>query len=102
MEGLEQRAVSYTHLRALAALGKKIKESCPLVESRTQRRAWSTNGSVDVGTNPVSYTHLDVYKRQLPQLSHSISEGVGTLQLTVGTQDMADAYSCLLYTSRCV
>lgn len=59
---LRKIAFAYEHLdylpdnptmedRALAALGKKIKESCPLVESRTQRMAWSTNGSVDVGTN---------------------------------------------------
>lgn len=34
--------------------------------------------------------------RMLPQLSHIISEGVGTLQLTVGTQDVADAYSASL------
>lgn len=34
--------------------------------------------------------------RVLPQLSHIISEDVGTLQLTVGTQDMADAYSASL------
>lgn len=34
--------------------------------------------------------------RMLPQLSFIASEGVGTLQLTVGTQDVADAYSASL------
>lgn len=34
--------------------------------------------------------------RVLPQLSHVISEGVGTLQLTVGTQETADAFSASL------
>lgn len=34
--------------------------------------------------------------RVLPQLSYIASEGVGTLQLTVGTQDAADAYSASL------
>lgn len=59
---LRKIAFAYEHLdylpenptledRALAALGSKIKGACTLVESRTQRMAWSTNGSVDVGTN---------------------------------------------------
>ena len=34
--------------------------------------------------------------RVLPQLSHVISEGVGTLQLTVGTKEAADAFSASL------
>ena len=34
--------------------------------------------------------------RVLPQLSHVVSEGVGTLQLTVGTKEAADAFSASL------
>ncbi len=37
--------------RALAALGKMVKEGCAVVEKRATRMAWSTNGSVDVGVN---------------------------------------------------
>ena len=40
---------------------------------------------------PVSYTHLDVYKRQ-----------VGRLRLHVPPRPGAPAGRCLLYTSRCV
>lgn len=34
--------------------------------------------------------------RVFPQLSHVVSEGVGTLQLAVGTQEVADAYAATL------
>ena len=40
------------------------------------------------GLVPVSYTHLDVYKRQLPALSRA--------------SNMSPVSACLLYTSRCV
>ena len=57
---LRKIAFAYEHLdylpesptmedRALAALGKMVKEGCAVVEKRATRMAWSTNGSVDVG-----------------------------------------------------
>ena len=57
---------------------------------------------------PVSYTHLDVYKRQLQRwltaagitkkiTFHCTRHSFGSLHVEMGT-DMA----CLLYTSRCV
>lgn len=59
---LRKIAFAYEHLdylpesptmedRALAALGKMVKEGCAVVEKRATRMAWSTNGSVDVGVN---------------------------------------------------
>ena len=71
---------------------------------------------------PVSYTHLDVYKRQLPLMAerHQILPGIGDGGHTrVGDQNGglpcqqagADLFApfppvvlkiCLLYTSRCV
>ena len=77
--------------------------------------------TADCGTVPVSYTHLDVYKRQI-----FTSEASGYVHLhrwdwkkkkltdlTPGKYDIADItgvdkakklvyYTCLLYTSRCV
>lgn len=59
---LRKIAFAYEHLdylpesptmedRALAVLGKMVKEGCAVVEKRATRMAWSTNGSVDVGFN---------------------------------------------------
>ena len=59
---LRKIAFAYEHLdflpenptmeaRALAALGRMVKEGCAVVEKRATRMAWSTNGSVDVGVN---------------------------------------------------
>ena len=65
-------------------------------------------GRMDAAIDPVSYTHLDVYKRQVHgQLGRAI---VDTVRHTLG-QQVDDAVvqseqplpnSCLLYTSRCV
>ena len=73
--------------------------------------------------NPVSYTHLDVYKRQIPNLITSLrillvapflwlllQERYGAallLFVIAGISDALDGflakyYGCLLYTSRCV
>ena len=47
----------------------------------------------------VSYTHLDVYKRQIGQFSSAICKDAGYQM--IGTQ--IDLFcNCLLYTSRCV
>ena len=49
------------------------------------------------GPRPVSYTHLDVYKRQVTHLFETVEEGLIWTQIV---QKMAEI--CLLYTSRCV
>ena len=64
------------------------------------------------GIGPVSYTHLDVYKRQsqcLPSLSGSRNSGVAiwnvwslALRCISGARRVMDSWPCLLYTSRCV
>ena len=69
---------------------------------------------------PVSYTHLDVYKRQafgsvpgahfvetpVSQLAAGANEDFLTVLLLCACdkwqQSEADKYACLLYTSRCV
>ena len=66
-------------------------------------------GSINSNVAPVSYTHLDVYKRQAlygvnlrykkPLYAAMIGGGVGGLICGLfGVK----AYVCLLYTSRCV
>ena len=52
---------------------------------------------------PVSYTHLDVYKRQLlnPQSPMSARTASGSLH-AVAAMHSAVLRGCLLYTSRCV
>ena len=58
---------------------------------------------VSHGHAAVSYTHLDVYKRQLEM--HETHKGkVGIVsKVEVATRDdLSTAYTCLLYTSRCV
>ena len=56
-----------------------------------------------VGDAPVSYTHLDVYKRQTltQQLARSGLLGIGK-EVTVTRKFNEILYACLLYTSRCV
>ena len=51
-----------------------------------------------VATDAVSYTHLDVYKRQVTDEVLKLNNGQFTQELTAQIQS-AD---CLLYTSRCV
>ena len=50
-------------------------------------------------TNPVSYTHLDVYKRQHPFTIASADRGDRIISFQI--KALGD-YTCLLYTSRCV
>ena len=51
-------------------------------------------------TESVSYTHLDVYKRQVLTLFQQIVAGSPTLSDELST--VAMNIDCLLYTSRCV
>ena len=75
--------------------------------------------TTSMGVMPVSYTHLDVYKRQLYALQHRGQESCG---ITVNDDGILTSYKdvglahevfdqdrllslgkgCLLYTSRCV
>ena len=56
------------------------------------------------GVRPVSYTHLDVYKRQEMSRSEFYREGRVPLQTLRALIDYGffEAKTCLLYTSRCV
>ena len=69
---------------------------------------------------PVSYTHLDVYKRQIQEVvvsssrtmmsgtstsaapTTSLTTSFCTLAVLAALPDMAPPSPCLLYTSRCV
>ena len=59
---------------------------------------------------PVSYTHLDVYKRQISTLYDSVPGEAGPLEDILSLKkeiedaglQLAGIESCLLYTSRCV
>ena len=72
------------------------------------------------GVDAVSYTHLDVYKRQVYTVTVQINDSITTTNVTLyidpnqGFSYIGDSasvqsnisgtltYSCLLYTSRCV
>ena len=56
-------------------------------------------------SDPVSYTHLDVYKRQIEVRAvdaNGFSFLLASLPTGVGLPEAKRVYSCLLYTSRCV
>ena len=63
------------------------------------------------GFRPVSYTHLDVYKRQTIVLTRA-NQALATLEryksrldevtATLSALEVEDFVTCLLYTSRCV
>ena len=81
---------------------------------------WAATAAFVLGCCPVSYTHLDVYKRQLRD--SGMSDCLGLLHFHMGSQisnvrDIANGMreavryfielstlgaTCLLYTSRCV
>ena len=61
--------------------------------------------------NPVSYTHLDVYKRQVVSIRVSADDGRMSGEVVLAElqakglrplHGQAVLYCCLLYTSRCV
>ena len=56
---------------------------------------------VRYGVMPVSYTHLDVYKRQA-QGHEELPAAADAQVLVQGIADLVLVYPCLLYTSRCV
>ena len=53
-----------------------------------------------LGIVPVSYTHLDVYKRQLQSHTAPINEWI--MEQLIMVDALKRASACLLYTSRCV
>ena len=61
--------VSYTHLKSIARSSPPRAYSAPSSVSKAKRtsesKAESTEGGNAIENPPVSYTHLDVYKRQL-------------------------------------
>ena len=82
-------AVSYTHLNSEK---RRIFETCYQDNQRrinplaywTDSDIWSY--SKDVGLEPVSYTHLDVYKRQLKDMEPELGQPRYT------TMDVSSAY----------
>ena len=61
------------------------------------------------GPSPVSYTHLDVYKRQADAIALAVKLEGGCHHTAAmhsrnieNMNQMANAIDCLLYTSRCV
>ena len=58
-----------------------------------------------VKNNAVSYTHLDVYKRQIMERIHGDCNLSERLVQRIGCHNLGScvrSYGCLLYTSRCV
>ena len=69
-------------------------------------KPWVVDGALAV--RPVSYTHLDVYKRQVVDLrtitpydDATVVDSVRRTGRCVVVQE-AQGFACLLYTSRCV
>ena len=63
--------------------------------------------NITAEANPVSYTHLDVYKRQLIDKARELSSlFMGGFNIAFGDTKVLDnikqSIDCLLYTSRCV
>ena len=67
-------------------------------------------GRVTVMIEPVSYTHLDVYKRQMQwvplgewyECNTLLSDLAFSTEVTGGVNCWSSYNGCLLYTSRCV
>ena len=68
----------------------------------------SVNRTLGTGTIAVSYTHLDVYKRQVHASNHFrnsmfyLDAGVHFDEIVATAFINEEFYRCLLYTSRCV
>ena len=76
---------------------------CSQPEGEAVRLATALEIYVSGSLNAVSYTHLDVYKRQV-----AVCAGAGQRQhqniifYAVDKQPVRENMTCLLYTSRCV
>ena len=78
------------------------------------RSQWKEERRLEPVPYPVSYTHLDVYKRQAvgctggQHRSVALAESTGDYlktkgyRVSIAHRDLALAEGCLLYTSRCV
>ena len=116
------KSVSYTHLdvykrQASALVGKEVVgQAAKNVLAKGMRTNMVTGGimmavqTVPDAVKPVSYTHLDVYKRQQLRL---LEMDILHLRKKCTPEQMLDFidgscirleqfYGCLLYTSRCV
>ena len=82
----------------LAAMGAAL-----MVEVLADLSACPPVPQPDDGATSVSYTHLDVYKRQVQQdLLYARAETQNVRRRAEKEVADAHAYACLLYTSRCV
>ena len=71
---------------------------CGFDEQQAGLFVWaSVPQTVQDGFAPVSYTHLDVYKRQI-----LVSSNLSLFLVATGFILFMQIWSCLLYTSRCV
>ena len=76
----------------------------PKVGTVNITKAWDG----DVPDTPVSYTHLDVYKRQTIEIAkkiknqYNVEPVVHLTCLCYNKAEIDEFTSCLLYTSRCV
>ena len=62
--------------------------------------AIAVNGAIVVGYKPVSYTHLDVYKRPGRHLSQMVDTRIASVKSPWLTGvNVGDIHTCLLYTS---
>ena len=87
--GVSAISVSYTHLM----IGKG-----PSAQSSRINLPRFTLVGATTRAGPVSYTHLDVYKRQLVHREVQFAQGLQ--QLLDGIREHDGAGGCLLYTSR--
>ena len=97
--------VSYTHLDVYKRQVERLHD--PLVRRAVSGCGYSALAVCNAAGGrhcrrhrdfpPVSYTHLDVYKRQVDYLVVNVSEVLHELNLVAAVLEV-----CLLYTSRCV
>ena len=103
--------VSYTHLeksqKKIDAGKKKVESGKSSISQGSEQLNSAINQTMD---QPVSYTHLDVYKRQVetPSGTQEVATGTSSKVNSDGkntettTTNPGYTYTCLLYTSRCV
>ena len=107
--------VSYTHLDVykrqlygtLTHFTERLQGTAKNVQFFTQTIRQHGRYRLNSAVQSVSYTHLDVYKRQLDSLIDSV-DGVqlnvviSNVLLISSVQMLVQLLICLLYTSRCV